>query len=68
MPTAERVDLSTYLTPGEVAELFGVTPKTISRWDHAGILRAERTRGGHRRFEPEAVRALLERQVGVGEP
>lgn len=38
------------LTPGEVAALFRVTPKTVTRWAEAGKLRAIRTLGGHRRF------------------
>ncbi len=38
------------LTPGEVATLFCVTPKTVTRWAEAGKLQAIRTLGGHRRF------------------
>jgi excisionase family DNA binding protein len=45
-----------------------VTPKTISRWDQAGILPAIRTKGGHRRFPAQAVYDLLAFLEGVGEP
>jgi excisionase family DNA binding protein len=50
------------LTPGEVARLFGLTPKTVTRWAAAGKLRAIRTLGGHRRYRAGEVRELLERQ------
>lgn len=52
-------DGETLLTPGEVAELFGVDPKTVSRWADAGKLRAQRTLGGHRRYRAEEVERLL---------
>lgn len=38
------------LSPGEVAALFGVNPKTVIRWAQEGKLTAIRTPGGHRRF------------------
>lgn len=49
------------LTPGEVAELFGVDPATVTRWSNAGRLRARRTPGGHRRFRASEVQEMLER-------
>ncbi len=49
------------LTPGEVAALFRVDPKTVTRWARAGRISAERTLGGHRRYRESEVRALLER-------
>ncbi len=48
------------MTPGEVARLFGVDPKTVTRWAAAGKLRAMRTLGGHRRYRASEVRALLD--------
>ena len=48
------------MTPGEVARLFGVDPKTVTRWAAAGKLKALRTLGGHRRYRAREVRALLE--------
>ena len=38
------------LTPGEVAALFRVDPKTVTRWAKQGRLPWLRTLGGHRRF------------------
>jgi excisionase family DNA binding protein len=52
------------LTPGEVAALFRVDPKTVTRWAAAGRIGSIRTPGGHRRFRESEVRALLE---GEGE-
>ncbi len=47
------------LTPAEVAALFRVDPKTVTRWANAGKLSAVRTLGGHRRFYEGEVRSLL---------
>ena len=47
------------LTPGEVAALFRVDPKTVTRWAQEGKLSAIRTLGGHRRFRAAEVYALL---------
>lgn len=52
------------LTPGEVAKLFGVDPKTVTRWASAGKLAPLRTLGGHRRYRSTEVYALLERSTG----
>jgi len=48
------------LTPAEVAALFRVDPKTVTRWAQAGKIRAIRTLGGHRRYNEAEVRALLQ--------
>lgn len=47
------------LTPGEVAEIFRVDPKTVTRWAGRGQLASIRTIGGHRRFRASEVRRLL---------
>jgi excisionase family DNA binding protein len=47
------------LTPAEVAKLFRVDPKTVTRWAKAGKLTAIRTLGGHRRYRKSEVQALL---------
>lgn len=52
------------MTPGEVAALFGVDPKTVTRWASAGKLNALRTLGGHRRYRSTEVYGLLERSNG----
>jgi len=54
------------LTPGEVAALFRVDPKTVTRWAAAGRISSIRTPGGHRRFRESEVRALLEGEAGLG--
>ena len=48
------------LTPAEVAALFRVDPKTVTRWAKAGKLSSIRTLGGHRRYRESEVMALLE--------
>jgi len=47
------------LTPSEVASMFRVSPKTVTRWARAGKLKAIRTLGGHRRFRAGEVREVL---------
>ena len=54
-PEAEHL-----LTPAEVAALFRVDPKTVTRWAKAGKLTSIRTLGGHRRYRSAEVHALLE--------
>jgi excisionase family DNA binding protein len=54
------------LTPGEVAALFRVDPKTVTRWAAAGRIHSIRTPGGHRRFLESEVRALLQELSGEG--
>ena len=47
------------LTPAEVAKLFRVDPKTVTRWAKAGKITAIRTLGGHRRYRQSEVQVLL---------
>ncbi|NHD16500.1 MULTISPECIES: BldC family transcriptional regulator [Actinopolyspora] len=47
------------LTPGEVAAMFRVDPKTVTRWATAGRIGSIRTPGGHRRFRESEVRTML---------
>jgi excisionase family DNA binding protein len=53
-PAAEAL-----LTPAEVAALFRVDAKTVTRWAQQGKIRSIRTLGGHRRYREAEVRALL---------
>lgn len=55
----EQLDFEKLLTPAEVAKLFRVDPKTVTRWAKAGKLSARRTLGGHRRFSEAEVLAAL---------
>ena len=48
------------LTPSEVAVMFRVNPKTVTRWARAGKISAIRTLGGHRRFRASEIRKFLE--------
>ena len=48
------------LTPREVAALFRVDPKTVTRWADEGRLSSVRTLGGHRRYRESQVLSLLE--------
>lgn len=51
------------LTPAEVAALFRVDPKTVTRWAKAGKISSIRTLGGHRRFRKEEIMSLLQEQT-----
>ena len=53
------VDQEVLLTPAEVAKIFRVDPKTVTRWAKAGKLTAIRTLGGHRRYRKSEVQGLL---------
>lgn len=62
----EKIDLTntpTLLTPSEVAALFRVNPKTVTRWAKAGKLTPIRTLGGHRRYPVTEIRDLLNRSA-----
>lgn len=48
------------LTPSEVARIFRVNPKTVTRWARSGKLPAIRTLGGHRRFRSADIQAFLD--------
>lgn len=52
-------DTDRLLTPGEVAALFRVDPKTVTRWAASGRISSIRTPGGHRRFRESEIRELL---------
>ncbi len=56
---ASAPDAGRLLTPGEVATIFRVDPKTVTRWAKNGRISSIRTPGGHRRFREAEVRALL---------
>lgn len=56
----DREEQDTLLTPSEVAAMFRVNPKTVTRWARAGKISAIRTLGGHRRFRASEIRKYLE--------
>jgi len=57
--SARTPEAEPLLTPAEVATMFRVDPKTVTRWAKAGKLTSIRTLGGHRRYRETEVRALL---------
>jgi excisionase family DNA binding protein len=59
-PEPERL-----LTPAEVAAMFRVDPKTVTRWARAGKLSSIRTLGGHRRYREAEVHAYLAIDVPI---
>lgn len=62
MPLQDWEAMSTdqLMTPREVAEIFRVDPKTVTRWALKGRLASIRTPGGHHRFLPASVWALVD--------
>ena len=50
------------LTPAEVAKIFRVDPKTVTRWAKAGKITAVRTLGGHRRYRQSDIQAIIKNQ------
>jgi len=57
--SARTPEAEPLLTPAEVATMFRVDPKTVTRWAKAEKLTSIRTLGGHRRYRESEVRALL---------
>ncbi len=58
--TKVQEDTERLLTPAEVASMFRVDPKTVTRWAKAGKLSSIRTLGGHRRYRESEIRGLIE--------
>ena len=58
------------LAPGAVAKLFGVDPRTVTRWVEKGLLIPVLTSGGHRRYRYLDVMALRDslQAKAAGEP
>jgi len=58
-PPLSSTNQEMLLTPAEVASMFRVDPKTVTRWAKAGKLTSIKTLGGHRRYKESEVKALL---------
>ena len=56
---ARDIEYESLLTPAQVAAIFSVDAKTVTRWAKAGKLKCIYTLGGHRRYREAEVRALL---------
>lgn len=50
--------------PSDIAALFGVDPKTVTRWATAGLIPFFRTLGGHRRYHKNEVVELWQSTHG----
>lgn len=59
-------DQEVLLTPAEVAKIFRVDPKTVTRWAKAGKITAIRTLGGHRRYRQSEIQSILKSQPEKG--
>ncbi|MEV8636499.1 BldC family transcriptional regulator [Streptosporangium sp. NPDC051023] len=59
--TAERL-----LTPAEVARMFRVDPRTVTRWAREGRLISTRTPSGQHRFREGEVLTLRGDQADTG--
>lgn len=69
MSMTDDIDAATALTVGHVAELVGVSVRTLHHWDEIGLVSPARTRADYRLYSGEDVarihRVLLYREVGV---
>ena len=48
-----------WLTASQAAARLQVSAKTVARWANQGRLTHRRTLGGHRRYDPELIDALV---------
>jgi len=58
--TVSQVVRRDLLTPGEVARILRVDPKTVTRWATQGRIQSVRTPGGHRRFYAAEIMGIAE--------
>ena len=59
-PRVAQVVKRDLLTPGEVARILRVDPKTVTRWASQGRIQSVRTPGGHRRFYAAEIMGIAE--------
>ncbi|MGA4989827.1 helix-turn-helix domain-containing protein [Nonomuraea bangladeshensis] len=57
--TVRRTLKEHLMKPDEVARIFNVTIKTVTKWARTGRLASRRTPGGQHRFSPRDVAAVL---------
>lgn len=63
MPSKQPLEADALLTPYEVARMFGVSTKTVTRWAKDERLTSVRTLGGHHRYRADQVRSLLAGEI-----
>jgi DNA-binding transcriptional MerR regulator len=63
------MSMSRYITTGDAARALGISSATLTRWAAAGtVTPAERTAGGHFRWDMTSLRAQLRRRnLGSGD-
>jgi excisionase family DNA binding protein len=49
------MEMSKYVPPRVAASRLGVCTKTLERWEASGKIKAYRTQGGQRRYDPDSV-------------
>jgi excisionase family DNA binding protein len=49
-----------WLLPAEAAAILKVHPRTVGKWAIKGKITAQRTLGGHRRYDGPEIRALAD--------
>ena len=49
-----------WLRTSQAAARLQVSAKTVTRWANQGRLQHRRTLGGHRRYDPELIDALVQ--------
>lgn len=53
-----------FLKPSDVAKIFKVDPKTVTRWGQQGKLPCVRTPGGHHRYRRSDIEKFLKESNG----
>lgn len=59
------------LTPKQAAEFLGISNSTLLNWTNSGILSADFTAGGHRRFKMAELKRFQrdrQRRLGIADP
>ncbi|MFA5625878.1 MAG: helix-turn-helix domain-containing protein [Thiohalomonadaceae bacterium] len=57
-------DMEVYYTTREAAQMLHVSLRTVQLWVEAGVLKAWKTDGGHRRVPHSSVQALIKQRMG----
>ena len=58
----DEFETASYLSPGDAAEMLGVTTTTLAAWAEVGAVEAIRLPSGHRRYLESSLRALIEKR------
>lgn len=58
-------DQDHFYTIEQTAQLLCISPQKLRRWDEQGVLGAQRTEGGHRRYPKEVIDRLIQANGGA---